>query len=119
MSWIAGFLAFLFFPVISLAAQISGKPTVIAGWNQFDPALSAGGRPALLTRMHGITAVTIGPGGSTRIAGWGLVQQIGADGVVRTLVTDEAMQTYVRLAADTQGAIYYSVWLGIKKRTPA
>jgi uncharacterized protein (TIGR03437 family) len=92
---------------------------VIVGWNQFDPALAADGRPALLTRMGGITAVTTGADGLTLIAGSGRVRQIGADGLVRTLISDQNMATQVRLAADRQGNIYYSVTLGIKKRTPA
>src|SRR6266567_4252625 len=109
----------LFFSVISSAAQITGTPTVIAGWNQFDPALAADGRAALLTRMPGITSVAIGPDGLTLTAGRGFVRQIGADGLVRTLVTDQSMDTRARLAADRQGNIYYGVTLGIQKRTPA
>jgi hypothetical protein len=44
---------------------------------------------------------------------------LNADGLVHTLVTDQNMATQVKLAADRQGDIYYSVTLGIKKRTPA
>jgi hypothetical protein len=69
--------------------------------------------------MGGITAVAIGADGLTLTAGSGLVRQIGADGLVRTLAMDQSMASNVKLAADGQGNIYYSVTLGIRKRTPA
>jgi hypothetical protein len=70
--------------------------------------------------MGGITAVTMGADGLTLTAGSGLVRQIGADGLVRTLTNDQSMASNVnKLAADGQGNIYYGVTLGIKKRTLA
>jgi sugar lactone lactonase YvrE len=52
-------------------------------------------------------------------AGGGFIRQIGADGLVRTLVADQNMASHVRLVADRQGDIFYSVTLGIRKRTSA
>lgn len=113
------FLALFGFLPTSFAAQIAGTPTIIAGWNAFDPALATDGRAALLTRMPGITGVTLGPDGLILTSGRSLVRQIGADGLVRTLVTDSKMDTRARIVADRQGAIYYSVILGIQKRMPS
>jgi hypothetical protein len=108
-----GALALFLLPAPVFAAQFAGAPTVIAGWNQFDPAFAADGRPALLTRMPGITAVVAGADGLIVTAGRGLVRQIGADGLVHTLVTDQNMNSHVRLAADPRGNLYYSVIAGI------
>jgi uncharacterized protein (TIGR03437 family) len=103
----------------AFAATVNGKPVQIAGWNYYDPALLADGRPALLTRFAVLHGLAIGPDGLMVLAGSNQVRKIGADGIVRTLLTATDLDSYVKLAIDRSGDIYYTAPAGIIKLTPS
>jgi hypothetical protein len=83
-----------------------------------DPAQFADGQPAAATKLSFVREVALGPDGLVYIAGGGTVRRIGADGRIATVVTDRQMNTFVKLAIDREGAIFYDTSIGIRKAAP-
>ena len=103
----------------AFGAQVNGNPVLIAGWNPDDPATSADGRPALLTRFGRVDSVAIAPDGFPVIAGGQTIRKIGADGLVHTLLHDPNLYATLIIAFDASGNIYYPTGLGIARLTPS
>ena len=99
----------------AFGAQVSGAPALIAGWNPADPANFADGLPATRTRLGILSGVYPAPDGSLLVTVDGRVRQIGTDGRVRTLIQDEYLSSFGKLAVNRQGDIYYSTYIGINK----